>query len=66
MNTAVLRLHIPHPAEAQAALAPDDEGYIHSRVCDGNLELTAESTTAMGLLRTLDDAMACLRATGIE
>lgn len=66
MSTAELRLALDDPALAQAALAPDDEGHLSSRIDGGVLVLAATSDSPMGLLRTLDDVMGCLRATGIE
>ena len=52
-------------AAAAAALAPDNGGHLRTR-CEGPLlHLEASADTAMGLLRTLDDALACLRATGV-
>ncbi|MGB1585835.1 MAG: hypothetical protein ACPHID_02160 [Thermoplasmatota archaeon] len=66
MNTATLRLALERPEEAQAALAPDDGGFLVTRVDGSVLELTARAEAPMGLLRTLDDVMGCLRATGIE
>lgn len=66
MNTATLRLNLPRAADAQAALAPDDDGFLSSRLDGDALVLEATSDSVMGLLRTLDDALGCLRATGIE
>ena len=64
MNHAVLRLAVADANVAMRALEPDDGGHMDSRVEDGVLVLRAESATAMGLLRSLDDALACLRALG--
>ncbi|MEA3191441.1 MAG: hypothetical protein QOD77_2023 [Thermoplasmata archaeon] len=64
-NQGTLRIAFPSAAaarRAQAALAPDDGGHIKSR-CEGTtLVLDAAAGSPMGLLRTLDDALACLRA----
>ena len=50
---------------AAAAIAPDNGGHLRAR-CEGPLlHLEASADSPMGLLRTLDDAMACLRATGV-
>jgi len=64
VNHAVLRLAVADADVAMRALQPDDGGHLESRVEDGKLVLRAESATAMGLLRSLDDALACLRAIG--
>lgn len=66
MNQATLRLRFPDEAgarTAQAALAPDNEGYLSTRLEGETLVLEAESDALMGLLRTLDDALGCLRVT---
>lgn len=62
MNRAELHLDIDRPDVALAALSPDG---LTARVEEGLL-IQAESTTPMGLLRTLDDVLGCLRATGID
>ena len=64
--TAELRLELPDPETASAALAPDDDGHLEHDVEDGQLVLRTASASPLGLLRTLDDALGCLRATGIE
>lgn len=51
---------------AQASLAPDDDGFLESSVQGDDLVLTARADSMMGLLRTLDDALGCLRALGHE
>jgi hypothetical protein len=53
-------------ARAEAALRPDNDGHLAARVDGTALVLEATSSSAMGLLRTLDDALACLRATGLD
>lgn len=56
-------------ATAAAALQPDNGEHLRlqtTRAAGGTiLALEAGSDSPMGLLRTLDDALACLRATGI-
>ena len=67
MNRAEVRIACASSTEAHtllAALAPDDGGHLRSRVEGEALVLDAEADTMMGLLRTLDDALACLRAAG--
>lgn len=65
---ATLRIAFATHADAEAAqavLAPDNGEHLQSRVEGRDLVLTAAAATPMGLLRTLDDALACLRATGV-
>lgn len=50
---------------ANAALRPDSGPHMHSRAEGAILVLEAEAGSPMGLLRTFDDALACLRATGV-
>lgn len=50
---------------ARAALEPDNGGHLRARIEGNALVLEAEATTPLGLLRTFDDALACLRATGL-
>lgn len=52
--------------QVAASLGPDNEGYISCEQDGSTLTLRAKAGTAMGLLRTLDDALACIRATGVE
>ena len=49
---------------ALQALAPDNDGHLMASVAGATLTLSASSPDALGLLRTLDDALACLRALG--
>lgn len=64
--TAVVRIPFEDAAAAEAAarsLAPDNDGYLDARVEGGaTLVLRAEAATAMGLLRSMSDALGCLRA----
>lgn len=53
-------------ARAAASLEPDNDGHLDARVDGATLVLQASGGGAMSLLRTFDDALACLRATGIE
>lgn len=65
MHAAVLRVAFASPLEAQhagRALAPDNAGHIAWRVEGAVLVLEAEAATVMGLVRTVDDALGCLRA----
>jgi hypothetical protein len=66
--TGRLVLAFGEPAAARAAaaaLAPDNGIHLRTKVEGNALVLEADAETAMGLLRTLDDALACLRATGV-
>ncbi len=44
------------------SLAVDDAGHAVLRVEGATLSVEAQSTTALGVLRTLDDVLGCLRA----
>ena len=68
-TTGTVRIQFPDAdtaRHARAALEPDNEGHLDAVVAGIELVLTAEADSIMGLLRTLDDALGCLRATGIE
>ncbi len=69
MNEATVRLSFGSPAEAEAArtaLEPDNGGHLDANVDANTLELRCTSDSIMGILRTLDDALGCLRATGMD
>ena len=62
---ALLRLRCRDAAEAERlrlSLAADDDGHASLRVEGAVLVVEARSGTALGLLRTLDDVLGCLRA----
>lgn len=64
VNHGTLRIAFPSTAEASdaaAALAPDDGGAIQHHTDGQLLIIQAESASIMGLLRSLDDALTCLR-----
>lgn len=66
--TARVRLRLGSAAEAErlaASLEPDNGGYLSCHLDGDLLVLEAEADGAMGLLRTLDDALGCIRATGV-
>ncbi len=68
-NAATVRITFPDPASAEQArqsLEPDNDGHVEATVEGNDLVLSAKADSIMGLLRTLDDAMGCLRATGVE
>lgn len=68
-NDATVRIGFPDPGAAQAAaaaLAPDNDGYLETRVEGREMVLTVQAESLMGLLRTLDDALGCIRALGVE
>lgn len=65
--TARVRIQLGSAAEAErvaAAIAPENEGYLACHLDGASLVLEAEASSAMGLLRTIDDALGCVRATG--
>ncbi len=68
MNTATLRLELGAEAArtAAAALEPDNDGHLEASVDGDELVLTCESAKVMGVLRTIDDALGCIRALGHE
>ena len=62
---AILSLRCRDSGEAERArrsLAADDDGHAALRVEGTVLVVEAGSETALGLLRTLDDLLGCLRA----
>lgn len=62
---AELRLDLGTPeavTAAMAALGPDNEGFARMEQDGTVLVVTADADGAMGLLRTLDDVLGCLRA----
>lgn len=66
--TARVRIHLGSDAEAQRvaeALRPDNHGYISCQRDGASLVLEAKAESAMGLLRSVDDALGCIRATGV-
>lgn len=68
MNQAIVRIAFATAAEAQRAgqaLAPDHGGHVAWRVEGARLVLEVHSDSMLGLVRTLDDVLGCLRATGL-
>ena len=64
-SRATLRLRFDTPEEAArlaASLAPENDGYIRTRVEGDVLVAEAEADAPLSLLHTLDDALACLTA----
>jgi hypothetical protein len=62
---AVLRLRCRDSVEAERlrrSLAPDDAAHATVRVEGATLVVEATSQARLGLLRTLDDLLGCLRA----
>lgn len=68
MHTASLRVRFPSRAEAERAgraLAPDNQGQVAWLVEGDELVLEASADTILGLVRTVDDLLGCIRATGM-
>lgn len=67
MNTATVRLELGAEAArtAMAALEPDNGEHLQALVEGDELVLSC-SGSVMGVLRTLDDALDCVRALGHE
>ncbi|HET6405507.1 MAG TPA: KEOPS complex subunit Pcc1 [Candidatus Thermoplasmatota archaeon] len=64
-HRATLRLELGTPdraARLAASLAPENEGFVSTRVEGATLVAEARSDTPMGLLRTLDEVVACIAA----
>lgn len=69
MHSAEVKITYASAEEAQRAaqaLAPDNGGYLLTTVEQDALLLRCEADSPMGLLRTLDDALGCLRAAGLN
>lgn len=68
MNRATVRLALGAEAArtAMAALEPDNGGHLEARVEGDELVLCCEAGSVMGVLRSLDDALGCVRALGHE
>lgn len=68
-HTASLRIRFPSHTEADRAgraLAPDNEGHV-AWLAEGNdLVLECSSDSVLGLVRTVDDVLGCLRAAGLS
>lgn len=64
--TATVRLVLGAEAArtAMAALEPDNDGHLEVRVEGDELVLSCGSGSVMGVLRSLDDALDCVRALG--
>ncbi len=56
----------PAAATAVAALAPDNGGFLTARADGSVVVLEASGTSPRALLRTLEDALDCLYATGLR
>lgn len=63
-HAGALRLAFASADEAArmaAALAPENEGFVRTRVEGATLVVEAEAATPLSLLRTLDDVLVCLQ-----
>lgn len=68
MHTASLRIRFTSRTEAERAgraLDPDNAGQVAWFVEGDELVLEASGATLLGLLRTVDDVLGCLRAAGM-
>ena len=68
MHTASLRVRFPSRVEAERAgraLDPDHGGHVAWLVEGDELVLEASAASVLGLVRTVDDLLGCLRATGL-
>ena len=64
-HRATLRLHFDSTEQAArlaASLAPENEGFVTTRVEGATIVAEAASDTPMGLLRTLDEVVSVLAA----
>lgn len=62
---SVLHLRCRDSVEAEQlrrSIAADDAGHLTLRVEGATLVVEADSATPLGVLRTLDDVLGCLRA----
>lgn len=67
-HTASLRIRFPSRTDADRAgraLAPDNGGHVAWMVEGPELVLEASSDSVLGLVRTVDDLLGCLRAAGV-
>lgn len=65
MHTASLRIRFASRTEAERAgraLDPDNDGHLAWLVEGNDLVLEASAQTLLGLLRTVDDVLGCLRS----
>jgi len=69
MNSATLVLNFPTVAEAEralASLAPDNGEFCTLKLDGASVELQADAASPLGMLRSIDDILGCLRAIGYE
>lgn len=67
-HTASLRIRFPSRTEADRAgraLAPDNDSHVAWMVDGNDLVLEASAESVLGLVRTVDDVLGCLRAAGL-
>ena len=68
MHTASLRVRCPSRADAERlgrSLAPDNAGHAAWTTEGADLVIAASADTVLGLVRTVDDLLGCLRAAGL-
>lgn len=64
-HSAALRLAFATADEAErmaAALAPENGGFVRTRIEGATLVVEADAESPLSLLRTLDDVLVCLQA----
>jgi len=69
MHRATLRLHFVDAATALRAarsIAADNDASTTGKPDDKVLMLNVTGQTVLGLLRSIEDALTCLRAAGLE
>lgn len=65
IHAATLRLHFDSTSQAArlaASLAPENDGFVTTRVEGSTIVAEASADSPMGLLRTLDEVVAVLAA----
>lgn len=66
--TATLTLEFASESDARTvarAIAPDNGTHATCKAIGRRVQVVASADTPMGLLRTLDDLLECVRATGL-
>jgi hypothetical protein len=67
-HTARIRIEMPDRAaaeQARRAIEADNGDFLTAYTDGKHIVLDAEADSPLGLLRTIEDALTCLRATGL-